>query len=234
MISLSPATEEASGTHPKLQRRCGVSRSAARLARDPEGASYDSARRVWNGRIDRRPALIAYCANQADVASAVRFARERELLAAVRSGGHSCAGTAVCDGGLVIDLSLMKAIEMDAPRGTVRAQAGVLWAELDRATQASGLAVPGGTDSEVGIAGLTLGGGNGWLMGLCGATCDNLVAADLVMADGRSIFSERRRECRPVLGGAGRRRKFWDRHLAPLSSSHRWSDGHRRHGLVCV
>ena len=153
----------------------------------PEDASYDTARRVWNGRVDRRPALIAYCANQADVVSAVRFARERELLVAVRSGGHSCAGTAVCDGGLVIDLSLMKAIEMDAPGGTVRAQAGVLWAELDRATQASGLAVPGGTDSEVGIAGLTLGGGNGWLMGLYGATCDNLVEADAVVADGRSV-----------------------------------------------
>jgi FAD/FMN-containing dehydrogenase len=153
----------------------------------PEDAGYDSARRVWNGRIDHRPALIAYCANQADVVSAVRFAREREQLAAVRSGGHSCAGTSVCDGGLVIDLSLMKAIEMDASGGTVRAQAGVLWAELDRATQASGLAVPGGTDSEVGIAGLTVGGGNGWLMGLYGATCDNLIAADVVMADGRSV-----------------------------------------------
>ena len=153
----------------------------------PEDTSYDRARRVWNGRIDRRPALIAYCANRADVVSAVRFARERELLAAVRSGGHSCAGAAVCDGGLVVDLSLMKAIEMDARGGTVRAQAGVLWAELDRATQASGLAVPGGTDSEVGIAGLTLGGGNGWLMGLYGATCDNLLAADVVMADGRSV-----------------------------------------------
>jgi FAD/FMN-containing dehydrogenase len=85
----------------------------------------------------------------------------------------------------------MKAIEMDAPGGTVRAQAGVLWAELDRATQASGLAVPGGTDSEVGIAGLTLGGGNGWLIGLYGATCDNLLAADVVMADGRSVSTAR-------------------------------------------
>jgi FAD/FMN-containing dehydrogenase len=153
----------------------------------PEDGGYDKARRVWNGRIDRRPTLIAYCANETDVVSAVRFAREHELLTAVRSGGHSCAGTAVCDGGLVIDMSLMKAIQMDAPGGTVRAQAGVLWAELDRATQASGLAVPGGTDSEVGIAGLTLGGGNGWLMGLYGATCDNLLAADVVMPDGRSI-----------------------------------------------
>jgi FAD/FMN-containing dehydrogenase len=153
----------------------------------PEDADYDTARRVWNGRIDRRPALIAFCANETDVISAVRFAREHELLAAVRSGGHSCAGTAVCNGGLVIDLSLMKAIDMDARGGTVRAQAGVLWGELDRATQASGLAVPGGTDSEVGIAGLTLGGGNGWLMGLYGATCDNLLGADLVTADGRSL-----------------------------------------------
>jgi FAD/FMN-containing dehydrogenase len=153
----------------------------------PEDTGYDKARRVWNGRIDRRPVLIAYCANQPDVVSAVRFARERELLAAVHGGGHSCAGMAVCDGGLVIDLSLMKAIERDALGGTVRAQAGVLWAELDRATQASGLAVPGGTDSEVGIAGLTLGGGNGWLMGLYGATCDNLLTAEIVMADGRSV-----------------------------------------------
>jgi FAD/FMN-containing dehydrogenase len=198
----------------------------------PEDAGYDTARRVRNGRIDRRPALIAYCANEADVVSAVRFARERELLAAVRSGGHSCAGTAICDGGLVIDLSLMKAIEMDVPGGTVRAQAGVLWAELDRATQASGLAVPGGTDSEVGIAGLTLGGGNGWLMGLYGATCDNLLAADVV---GRPLgFGERRRECRFILGVARRRRKFRDRDLVPLSHSPCWSDGHRRRGLVCV
>ena len=153
----------------------------------PEEDGYDTARRVWNGRIDRRPALIAYCANEPDVVSAVRFARECELLTAVRSGGHGCAGAAVCDDGLVIDLSLMKAIEMDAPGRAARAQAGVLWSELDRATQASGLAVPGGTDSEVGIAGLTLGGGNGWLMGLYGATCDNLLAAEVVLADGRSV-----------------------------------------------
>ena len=109
-----------------------LSSSAVKAFRDqmrgwlvsPEDDGYDSARRVWNGRIDRRPALIAYCANEADVVSAVRFAREHELLAPVRSGGHSCAGTAVCDAGLVIDLSLMKKIEMDVPGRTVRAQAG--------------------------------------------------------------------------------------------------------------
>src|SRR5499426_2047745 len=115
---------------------------------------YDIARRVWNGRIDRRPAMIAFCADDADVLAAVRFAREHDLVAAVRGGGHNVAGTAVCDDGLVIDLSLMKAIEVDATQRRARAQCGVLWRELDRATQAFGLAVPGGTDSEVGIAGL--------------------------------------------------------------------------------
>jgi len=155
----------------------------------PDDADYNTARRVWNGRIDRRPALVAFCADEADVVAAVHFAREHGVLVAVRGGGHSCAGTAVCDDGLVIDLSLMKTIEVDAADRSVSAQGGVLWGELDRATQTFGLAVPGGTDSEVGIAGLTLGGGNGWLMGLHGATCDNLLSADVVMADGRTVTS---------------------------------------------
>jgi len=153
----------------------------------PQDAGYDAARKVWNGRIDRRPALVAFCADQDEVAAAVRFAREHDILVSVRGGGHSCAGTAVCDDALVIDLSPMKTIKVDAAARSARAQGGVLWGELDRATQAFGLAVPGGTDSEVGIAGLTLGGGNGWLMGLHGATCDNLLSADLVMADGNSL-----------------------------------------------
>ena len=153
----------------------------------PSDACYDKARRVWNGRIDRRPFLLAFCANEADVIAAVRFAREHELLVSVRCGGHSCAGTAVCDDGLVIDLSLMKEVEVDAEARIANAQGGALWRDLDRATQSFGLAIPGGTDSEVGIAGLTLGGGNGWLMGLHGATCDNLLAAKVVMADGREV-----------------------------------------------
>src|SRR6516162_7527648 len=136
----------------------------------PDDTRYDAARKVWNGRIDRRPSLVAFCADEKDVVVALRFAREHELLVAVRGGGHSCAGTAVCDDGFVIDLSHMKAIEVDAAA---------------RSAQAQGLAVPGGTDSEVGIAGLTLGGGNGWLMGVHGATCDNLLSADVVMADSR-------------------------------------------------
>lgn len=148
---------------------------------------YDAARKVWNGRIDRHPAFIAFCANDADVLAAVRFSREHELLVAVRGGGHNVAGTAVCDDGLVIDLSLMKSIEVDATHRRARAQGGVLWREFDRATQAFGLAVPGGTDSEVGIAGLTLGGGNGWLMGLYGATCDNLLGANVIMAGGQLV-----------------------------------------------
>jgi FAD/FMN-containing dehydrogenase len=147
----------------------------------PEDASYDTARRVWNGRIGRRPALIAFCTDEMDVIASVCFAREQELVAAVRGGGHNVEGTAVCDDGLVIDLSLMKSIEVDAAGRSVRAEGGVLWGELDRATQAFCLAVPGGTDSDVGIAGLTLGGGNGWLMGLHGATSDNLLAADVVL-----------------------------------------------------
>src|SRR6516165_5298408 len=153
----------------------------------PDDSSYDAARRVWNGRVDRRPAIIALCSDTMDVVAAVHFAHEHELVAAVRGGGHSVAGTAVCDGGLVIDLSLMKSVEIDPVGRTARAQAGVRWSELDRATQAFSLAVPGGTDSEVGIAGLTLGGGNGWLMDLYGATCDNLLAAEVVMADGRIV-----------------------------------------------
>src|SRR5215475_517066 len=153
----------------------------------PDDTGYDTARKVWNGRIDRRPFLVVFCADDKEVVVALRFAREHELLVAVRGGGHSCAGTAVCDDGLVIDLSLMKAIEVDAAARSAQAQGGVLWGELDRATQAFGLAVPGGTDSEVGIAGLTLGGGSGWLMGVHGATCDNLLSADVVMADSRAV-----------------------------------------------
>src|SRR5262249_33179970 len=174
---------------PQLQPR------AVRLLRErlhgrlisPGDADYNTARKVWNGRIDRHPALVAFCANEADVVTSVEFARENAFRLAVRGGGPSCAGTAVFDGSLVSDLSLMKWIEVDAAARSARAQGGVLWGELDRATQAFGLAVPGGTDSEVGIAGLTLGGGNGWLMGLHGATCDNLLSADVVMADGNSL-----------------------------------------------
>jgi FAD/FMN-containing dehydrogenase len=150
----------------------------------PGDPLYDPARAVWNGAIDRHPGLIARCTGPADVRAAVRFARERDLLVAVRGGGHNVAGTAVCDGGLVIDLSPMKGLWVDPVARTARAQAGLLWGEFDRETQAFGLAAPGGIISHTGIAGLTLGGGFGWLMRRHGLAADNVLAADLVTADG--------------------------------------------------
>jgi FAD/FMN-containing dehydrogenase len=153
----------------------------------PDDAAYDLARRVWNAEVDRRPALIARCAGVADVVAAVRFAREREVPVSIRGGGHSVAGNAICEGGLVIDLSGMKGIRVD-PRGRVAvAQAGALWRDLDRETQVHGLATPGGVVSHTGIAGLTLGGGIGWLMRKFGATIDNLRSADVVTAAGEIV-----------------------------------------------
>lgn len=148
---------------------------------------YDAARAVWNGAIDRHPAFIARCTSASDVAAALRFARDRDLPISVRGGGHGVAGTAVCDDGLVIDLSLMKDIHVQAGARTARAGAGVLWGELDAATQAFGLATTGGVVSHTGVAGLTLGGGIGWLMRRFGLTIDNLLAAEVVTADGKVL-----------------------------------------------
>jgi len=153
----------------------------------PSEEGYDEARRIWNGAIDRRPALIARCAGADDVVEAVRFARERDLLVSVRGGGHSIAGHSVCDGGLMIDLSLMKSIRVDPEARTARAAGGVLWSELDRATQPHGLATTGGIISHTGIGGLTLGGGLGHLMRKHGLTVDNLLAVELVTADGERV-----------------------------------------------
>ena len=149
----------------------------------PADPGYDAARAIWNGAIDRRPACIARCLGVADVVAAVGFARKRDLLVAVRSGGHGVGGHAVCDGGLVIDLSPMKGIRVDPVARTARAEAGVLWGELDRETQLHRLATVGGIVTHTGIAGLTLGGGIGWLMRKYGATVDNLLSVDLVTAD---------------------------------------------------
>jgi hypothetical protein len=155
----------------------------------PADPAYDSARRVWNGAIDRRPALIARCTGVADVRAAVRFARERDLLVAVRGGGHNVAGSATCDGGIVIDLSPMKGLWIDPAGRTARAQPGLLWGEVDRETQAFGLATPGGIVTHTGIGGLTLGGGLGWLMRRHGLTIDNLLSADIVTADGEFLHA---------------------------------------------
>jgi len=154
-----------------------------------EDAGYDRARRIWNGRIDRRPRLIAQCVDQGDVIACVQFARKREFPLAVKGNGHAVAGTALCQDGLVVDLSIMKGVRVNPKKLTVRAGPGVTLGELDRATQAFHLAVPVGTDSEVGISGLTLGGGNGWLMGAFGATCDNLLSVDLVTAEGNFLMA---------------------------------------------
>ena len=150
-----------------------------------DSAGYETARRVWNGNIDRRPALIIRCAGSADVQHAVNFARTHELLLSLRCGGHSAPGYGTNDGGMVIDMSLMKGIRVDPGSRTVTAQGGVQWREFDHETQAFGLATTGGTVSNTGIAGLTLGGGLGWLMGKHGLSVDNLVSADVVTADGQ-------------------------------------------------
>src|SRR6266481_5616370 len=150
----------------------------------PGDVSYDEHRKVWNGSIDRHPGLIARCSGVADVRSAVRFARDRGLLVAVRGGGHSFPGLSVCDDGLVIDLGPMKGIRVDPDAQTVRAQAGVLLGELDRETQAFGQAVPAGIVTHTGLAGLTLGGGIGWIMRKHGLTIDQLLSVDVVTADG--------------------------------------------------
>jgi FAD/FMN-containing dehydrogenase len=153
----------------------------------PELDGYDTARRVWNGMIDRRPALIARCTGTADVKACVDFAREHDLLVSVKGGGHNFAGKGVWDGALMIDLSLMNNTHVDAGRLRARAGGGTRWGDFDHETQAFGLATTGGTNTDTGIAGLTLGGGIGWLAGRYGLTCDNLVSANVVLPDGRIV-----------------------------------------------
>ena len=180
-------------THP-LVNTSGVEIAAARLQTFISSfrgavirsgdAQYDTARRIWNASIDKHPGAIARCSGLADVIAAVRFARENGLLVAIRGGGHNVGGRALCDGGLVIDLSGMKGIHVDPAARRVRAQPGVLLGELDRETHVYGMTVPLGAVSRTGIAGLTLGGGVGWLARKYGLACDNVVSFELVTADG--------------------------------------------------
>jgi FAD/FMN-containing dehydrogenase len=153
----------------------------------PDHSNYDETRKVWNGMIDRRPALIARCGGVADIIASVRFARDHQLVFSVRGGGHNTPGIAVCEGGLMIDLAGLRSVRVDPARRTARAEGGTTWSEFDRETQAFGLATTGGAISHTGIGGLTLGGGLGWLAGKYGLACDNLISVDLVTADGTMV-----------------------------------------------
>lgn len=153
----------------------------------PQSDNYDEARAVWNGLIDKRPALIAQCTGTADVVDAINFARENDLLVSIRGGGHNVAGNAVCDDGLVIDLSAMNGIYVDPEARTARVQPGADWGDLDKETQLHGLITPGGQVSITGVAGLTLGGGMGYVRRKFGLSCDNLLSVEMVTADGQVI-----------------------------------------------
>jgi FAD/FMN-containing dehydrogenase len=153
-------------------------------------AGYDDARRVWNGLIDRKPLAIVRCTGSADVAQAIRFARSAGLPLSVRGGGHNVAGTAVCDGGVVIDLSSLRRVTVDAGARRAVVGGGALWSDVDQATQAHGLATTGGLISHTGVGGFTLGGGIGWLMRRYGLSCDNLVGAEVVTAEGEVVRAD--------------------------------------------
>jgi len=151
----------------------------------PGDADYDSARSIWNALVEKHPGAIAKCSGTADVVAAVNFARQNDIVVAIRGGGHNVGGRALCDDGLVIDLSRMRGIHVDPSERTVRAQGGATLGDVDAETHLHGLAVPFGVISKTGIAGLTLGGGVGWLVRKYGPTCDNVIAAEVVTADGR-------------------------------------------------
>jgi FAD/FMN-containing dehydrogenase len=153
----------------------------------PGDDDYEDARKIWNGMIDRKPALIAQCTDGDDIAACVKFARKNDLIVSVRGGGHNVAGNAVCDDGLMIDLSKMKTIHIDLDSKTAIAEPGVLLKEFDAATMQFGLATTGGTVSDTGLAGLTLGGGLGYLMGRFGITSDNLLSAEMILANGDQV-----------------------------------------------
>src|SRR5260221_8080921 len=158
----------------------------------PNDEGYDAARKVYNGMIDKHPALIARCADVADVIAAVNFGREHNLLVSVRGGGHNAGGLGVCDDGLVIDLSMLKYVRVHPATKTVVVGGGSLWGDVDHATHAFGLAVPSGIISTTGVGGLTLGGGLGHLTRRCGLSIDNLLGVDMVLADGRFVTASRK------------------------------------------
>ena len=198
----------------------------------PNDPGYDQARAVWNGMIDKRPAFIARCTNSNDIIQALKFGREKNLAISVKGGGHNVAGNAVADGGLMIDLSPMKKIQIDKATRTVSAEPGVLWRELDNATMQHGLATTGGTVSDTGIAGLTLGGGLGWLMGKHGLACDNLISAEIITPSGELIKVDENNHPDLFLGYSRRWRQFRDRKFIFISITRGESNSHGRDALL--
>ncbi len=182
----------------------------------PDDTAYEEARKVYNGMIDRRPALIARCAGPDDVARTIRFAREHDLLLAVRGGGHNGGGLGIVDDGVVCDLSLLRSVEVDPKARTVKVGGGCTWSDVDAATSEFELAVPCGIISTTGVGGLTLGGGLGHLTRMYGLSIDNLLGADMVLADGTQVHAERQRASGPVLGDPRRRRQLRCRDDVPL------------------
>ena len=180
-------SEEARSTAHLDRHLDQLRRSVAGAVIAPEEASYDAARRCFNALVDRRPAVIVRCLGAQDVATAFEFARANALEVAVRGGGHNPAGHCVCDGGLVIDLSLMHRVEVDSEARVARAEGGATWLDCDTATQAVGLVTPGGVVGSTGVAGLTFGGGIGHLTAQHGLTCDNLISAEVVTPDGTTV-----------------------------------------------
>ena len=187
MTTLSGRTLSGTETHIDNRAIDDLTQDLSRPPIVPDSADYDEARRVFNKMIDRRPALIVRCGGVADVLRAIRFARDHDLIVAVRGGAHNIAGFATCDGGIVIDLSPMRGVRVDVDKRLVRAEGGATWGEVDRETQAFGLVAVGGIVSTTGVAGLALGGGQGWFRRTFGMTCDNLVSADVVTGDGRLL-----------------------------------------------
>src|SRR5215467_1771552 len=180
----TPGLKSRSGTPVSDEIIDAISGGVAGQVIRPADPEYDVARRIWNASIDKHPGLIVRCAGAADVVQAVKFARENDLVVSIRGGGHNVAGRALNDDGLVIDLSLMRAVFVDPAKGTARVQGGATLGDLDRETHAFGLAVPAGVVSRTGIAGLTLGGGVGWLVRKYGLTCDNVLSFEIVTANG--------------------------------------------------
>ena len=191
----------------------------------PGEAGYDEAVNIWNHAITRRPAVVARCTSPGDVAAALAFAQRQGLEVSVRGGGHNFAGFALCDGGLMIDLTPMKTVSVDPAARRATCGGGTTWGEFDAATQAHGLGVPGGFVSHTGVAGLTLGGGLGWLTRLAGLSSDNLVGAEVVTADGQRAAGVGVGARRPVLGAAGRGRQLRCRHRVRVRPPPRRTDG---------